>query len=303
MATVLYDPSESREGSRLPQDVIDIGRPLVGLERITGADLLITTAKFAPESVFNLKGLSGEIFDGRPVGEIAKRHNLPFPVALLGSSFKSACDSGILVQRKTGTDLINSIPDLAQILYRMLKWTSTPWLLFVGKKYTRKGFCCVDGTETKYTSASVSGALAYWQLRGGYYSQLSYDSEVKGWVSGWLSRLHTMEPEKVLPPREVKQQIVDGNEKPWRSTLLTIPGWGIVKVNALAALANDLAGALEWLTLPDWITDKSSSNRPNEITKTDVLKARDWFGLGTANLQLVVGYQQVDNCTIIPEEK
>ena len=39
---IFYDPTEAREGTKLPMNVIQAGVPLPGLEGLTGGDILIS---------------------------------------------------------------------------------------------------------------------------------------------------------------------------------------------------------------------------------------------------------------------
>lgn len=91
---IFYDPTEGRDNTCLSQEIIKLGRPLEGLEAQTGADLLISPLDDILPSNVN-----------RPPGSLLLRKH---------------CEAGMLVQRKSGRDMLNSIPRLAEILQRKI---------------------------------------------------------------------------------------------------------------------------------------------------------------------------------------
>lgn len=163
MSIILYDPSESKTNTRLSQTVIDAGRPLNGLEQYTGGDILVSP--------------------------------LSLPIKELGddTSFnllKHHINSGVLIQRKTGRDAVGSIPNYPAILQRMLQWTTRPYLVTIGQYGSNKdGKVIVDGHETEWSWNAYKGALDWWELRGGYYADLSRDGQLLSYLNQWLERL------------------------------------------------------------------------------------------------------------------
>lgn len=161
---ILFDHSESRQRTRLPQNVIDAGHTLVGLEAETGADILLSPLDLP------IRELDGS----EPSLLILSKH----------------IKAGLLIQRKTGRDAVNSIPDYPSILQRMLEHTAYPWLVTVGMYASnRLGNVVVDGRDTLWSWNAYVGAIEAWQLRGGFYTNLSRDGQMLSWIQCWQERL------------------------------------------------------------------------------------------------------------------
>src|SRR5512143_3765089 len=103
-----YDPTEARDATRVPLQVIRSGLPLPGLETETGADFLLS-----PLSAPKMEAVRPE-----------SRASL--------TALRKHCEAGLLIQRKSGLDLIGSLPALAAIQLRMAKYSRAPWLLIIG---------------------------------------------------------------------------------------------------------------------------------------------------------------------------
>lgn len=163
MGLILYDHTERKVNTRLPQTVIQAGRALNGLESTTGADLLISPLSLPVKDLCDDMAL-----------KLLKKH----------------IDAGVLIQRKSGRDAVSSIPNYPAILQRMLEWTTRPWLITIGQYGSSKeGKVIVDGQETEWTWNAFQGALDWWQLRGGYVANLSRDGQLLGYLNQWLERL------------------------------------------------------------------------------------------------------------------
>ena len=117
---IYYDVTEGRANTLLSQSIVDLGQPVVGLEPATGADLLISPRE----------GLAGNV--NRPPGKV----QLPM---YLENSF--------LVQRKSGSDFLNSIPHLANIIWRMRT---------AGDPHNARCWLLVCGTMEFNTDATVT---------------------------------------------------------------------------------------------------------------------------------------------------
>lgn len=154
---VYIDPTEAREDSRLSQDFISSSVVLPGLERFTGADFLITT----------LPGMS-EITEAIP-------HQM---------MLESALEFGVLIQRKSGGDFVNSLPKLKEIQYRMLEWSKCGacWLLVTDLSFGPNGVL-VDGQVSTATIHNVRSAMRWWQLRGGNVEVLPSDAQIASWCA------------------------------------------------------------------------------------------------------------------------
>ncbi len=243
--TLFYDPTETRQGTRLHQSVIDASQQLPGLEQQTGADLLISLLKMPPLKECTNSDLS--------------QMNL-----------HKHCDSGLLVQRKTGRDLTSSIAKLPEILLRMKQWTTRPWLLIVADiKIDRDNNVIIDGENTQYSFGSLDGALTYWQLRGGYYSIISRDSLMPAWINGMLDRLKKLEGNReyfVLRPPE---QLLIGSPR-WVETLSTFPNVGHDRALKIADHCGSLWSAIEYLSDPEQHID--------DIGPETIKRARQFLG-------------------------
>ena len=255
---IFVDPSELRAGSRLYRTVHDVAISLPRLEARTGADILIS------------------LHDGPTKSPKAlKRH----------------IKTGLLVQRKSGTDLSSSITDgrLYRSLNKMLKWTNRPWLLYVGTMaYSHfSGAAIVDGRSGGMPYMSVNGALIWWQLRGGYYTQIEADELTLKWLSKWMDTLRTLKdvPSKYVG-RQQQQQIIGA--APQRETLTTLPGIGEKKASACLAEYGSIAAALVGLTA-DEIEVALAGIGPK--TRAHI---RSWLGLETGERMLVTHTKQVD---------
>lgn len=229
MTSVWYDPTEADSDTRLPQSVVAAGRVLGGLERFTGADLLLT-----PLSVPPLPDVLTE----------AKPHMI---------ALRLHCAAGELVQRKTGRDLTSSIPSLPGIEWRMLQWTPWPRLLFVGDLgYSARGEAIIDGQATGFNYQAVVGALDAWQARGGCVTMLSRDGAMARWVSLRLDHLRA--PEEVhLTYRQPRQKLLAPD--PALDILTVMPGVGPTRGRALLARHGSLVRVLVALSSPSAVED------------------------------------------------
>lgn len=268
---IYYDPTEDRAGTRMPDNVLKAGRVLKGLEALTGADLLISQEE---------SKLSDEARDTVPGRLTLRQHT----------------STGLLVQRKTGMDMLSSIPDLANIQAKMLEWTENipPWLLLVGEyKPTRRGGVEVDGRASQWSYAAFQGALEKWQLRGGGVTILAHDSLVGPWVAHWHNDLASIAEDKLILPRKPTQNIITGvRDDPyaWRVTLATLPGIGPELATRIANYCGSLAMALCFLSDPAHIRFNSTTEYPKGLGVTAFAKAREWLGLDSSsnNIEVLV---------------
>lgn len=254
---IFVDPTETRPGSRLYQAVRDIAVELPGLERRTGADILVS------------------LKDGPHKKDKALRRLIR---------------AGLLIQRKSGGDLASSITDgrLYRSLGKMLKWSDRPWLLYCGTMaYSQfSGQAIVDGRNSM-PYMSIAGALTWWQLRGGYYSQLESDELQLKWLSKWLDTLQTLQdvPEKHIG-REAAQLLVGA--APQRETLMTLPGIGQQKAELVLAQYGGIASALVGLTA-DEIEVALAGIGPK--TRAHI---RAWLGMSDGERLLITHTKRVE---------
>lgn len=272
--TIYYDPTEGRQGTRLPQQLVQSGIPLKGLEAFTGGDLLITPLD-KPKMV--------EITESKPSQIALRKHT----------------EAGLLIQRKTGRDLTNSIIDghlTKLVIAKMLMWSTAPWLAFIGDiKCDRDGMCVIDGGVTNLSYDQVQGALEAWQLRGGYYSCIGTDALFTKWVNRWHTKVQTWREDVALPPRQA-QQVITGllyDPIPWRATLATMPNIGNEKASKIAEYCGSLWASLHFLTTQDSL--KCAGKPKNVIGRGTINEIRGWLGLPDGTTLIPVTDEDVDN--------
>lgn len=121
-----------------------MSQSVANLEQFTGADFLV-------DPYDNLL-LPDELKDIPPHRVTLNQH----------------CQNGVLIQRKSGRDLLNSIAELDTIQARMTIWSSQVWLVPIGISHSGEKGVAVFGRKVKnWKWASVQGAFNAWRLRGG----------------------------------------------------------------------------------------------------------------------------------------
>jgi hypothetical protein len=276
---ILYDPTEGRASTAIPE-IKDIGTPAPGLERATGADMAITKDDVHPDSL-NYKDaeeVGRVLFSNLPAVDIAVQTEVALPTVLRTLRFLKAIDGGILVQRKSGSDLIGSIPYLDIILEKMTIWTRQPWLLVTGNfQSSPNGKVFVNGRTTDFSYNAMEGGLDAWQERGGYLALLEKDILVSEWLKRKQRRLIEHLPHKIVVMRERFQVLVGpDNETEWRTTLMTFKGVGLQLADAMAEQYASLANALVALSDPETLKDE---DRPKGLGITTLAHARKRLGL------------------------
>jgi len=295
---IYFDPTESRKGTRLPDAVIDQGHDLPGLEAVTGADILLST-EAAGGSLTALSDVDADKlrfitthFHEYPepvLPNVASAVQLPLPTIITARRLFISVQNGLLIQRKTGSDLLSLIPNYSRILMKMLVWTNCPWLLFVGTLKNKDGYAVIDRRKAKFYYNSVIGCLEAWQMGfqghgGGFYTQLSSDSLIAPWLARRLDKLRGIEKAHLVPARAALRPVI-GEKRPWVQTLATFPGIGPGKARALADHWGTLAGCLEYLSDDTlWKQEKVTG-----VSEGTVAQARIHLGFkGDRSLRLVV---------------
>lgn len=169
---IFVDPTENDADTRLPP--LPGAVVLPGLEQATGADLLLSPLD-APASTDTL----------------LRKH---------------IAAGALLVQRKSGADLVHSIGDrLTSSLARMHTWTmraSQHVLLCTGTlTCAPDGAALIDGREGFGKFWPVAAALARWGDRGGVVCTLPDDALIPAWVEMRLKHLR----EYATPGGELRQ--------------------------------------------------------------------------------------------------
>lgn len=256
MSSLYIDTTESKITSRLPKGVIQAAEVVSGLEEFTGADMLLSPLDAPPLPI--------KITDILP-------HQ---------SALKAHCQAGLLAQRKTGFDLVTSIPHLKESLFKMQKYTDKPYLLSVSKLgHTKDGLVTIDGQippgrRTSYMEVIL--ALEKWQQRGGFHVNLIGDNWIAPWINLWLERLLTMPQSKVARP--VYQRLVGPLEKDaHRETLMTLPGIREVLAQRIVDYAGDLRRCLEVVTSYHVL---GLPHRPKGLGRKKIEGIKRYCGLG-----------------------
>ncbi len=256
---IFYDPTESRPGTRLSQGIIQAGTSLPGLERATGADLLVSPLDIYLDA----------IDDTLPSQEAFRHH----------------CESGALIQRKNGMDLVGSIAKLDSIQAKMQKWGNQTWLLVVGTFFcTETGQLSVDHYKTDFSYNAVIGALNWWQLRGGSVVQICSEVHVGAWVRLLVQALEKAadSKEKVVEPKTVMQRLTneggfwqDDVRIAAKVTLGSFPGMGPHRAELLAEKFGSLGCCMEFLSdIRLW-----GEMAPKGIGMKTLELARRWLGM------------------------
>ena len=223
MSTIFIDPSENRfftDFSALKSV------PVAGLEEYTGADFIIS----------------------------------PLDLPWVPIFYQRHIDAGALfVQRKSGMDLPSSVPD--RINSSLARMRALPGihqsqcvLLFIGVMLVdADGKCTIDYRKVDQYGADsywmIQGAISKWSGRGGCYENIPKKSLFAEWVNMKARHANEFAAEPVkyvyaekpamtaLPmdendkSRDPFQELVKVSD--WRNTLLTLPGVGPSKVQAL----------------------------------------------------------------------
>lgn len=158
-------------------------------------------------------------------------------------------DDGVLlaVERKTPSDLLNSIREdrlwsqLASIR------TQTPWayLMITGElRRGDDGNVWADGRATGWTWAAVQGALLQAQEMGVFVTFAANDADYEPAVLRLAARSHR--PEMLVPPARMPRIMSEAER-----VLCALPGIGPEKVAPIIKYTASPAWALTWLTSLD----------------------------------------------------
>jgi len=228
------------------------------LEPLTGADLLIV-----PE----------------PLG--VARVGKDMPGVLLGA-FADACREGILVARKSGTDLLSSLDDLNAILIRMLEWEpGQAWLLSTGTVRPLgsppDGLIAIDNYESEIRFDYLDSRLTLWKDRGGYQHHCPNDEWLARWVlkkDKWLGRIS---PERIVLPRRPIQRLIHPIRDELTAFKLTaVPGIGMkMALNMVAYLPEDRRGL--WDVLAYYGAYDAPDGTPKGVGKSTLKRIREWM--------------------------
>ena len=277
-----YDPTEAREQSPIKDALKDHAVAVKGLEAATSADLFISKDDLDPDCLAHPK--AGEVgralISNMAVPDVVASVGVPVPFVLRVKKFVEAAQSRelILVQRKSGGDLIGSIPDLSRKLLIMQDWTDRAWLLITGKfESSPSGKVIVNGRSTEFDYNAMLGAVDAWQERGGYVAWIEKDSLVLNWLRLAEKREQKRDGEKAILFRKPVQHLIGPDDKDaWVATLMSFPGVGPELATRIADYSGSLGSALWFMSSEDsWRWD----GRPEGWGPLLAKKARERFGL------------------------
>jgi len=303
--TLFYDASEARSTTNLPQDAIDYGYVWNSIERETGGDFII-----APEVCLTHKVIL--LCRKLTVSQVAKHLDLPIIDVVKMRAEEHDMDSvlfeylyrgSLVVQRKSGSDLISSIqgPRLEESLSRMNKavpFRSQRVLLYTGNFTEKDGLVLLDGSRTGLSYMAFVMALTAWSNRGGVAINLQRDTMILEWIKLVEKQLASYEhastkdvyPSVYYPPDmpddlDVLQMPIEVSD--WRKTMVTFPGLGPDKINALKhKLESDLNRATLWNAL-QYATSPSIYKELKGWGPKSVENVRQWLEIPD-NYELVL---------------
>lgn len=277
-----YDPTESREQSPIKDALKDHGVAVKGLEAATGADLFISKHDLDPNCLAHPKSqdIGRALISSMEIGDVVASIGAPMPFVLRVKKFVEAARNRelILVQRKSGGDLIGSIPDLSRKLLLMQDWTDRAWLLITGKfESSPSGKVIVNGRTTDFDYNAMLGAIDAWQERGGYVAWVEKDGLVTNWLRLAEKREQKRNGDKAVLFRKPVQVLIGPDDKDaWVATLMSFPGVGPELATRIADYSGSLGSALWFMSSEDsWKWD----GRPDGWGPLLAKKARERFGL------------------------
>jgi len=239
---IYYTPTEATERSRVPGALLSIAKPAPGLERMTGADFLIT-----PHDNKKLPPLTGSV-----VSRAALRLH---------------CRDGILIQRKSGGDLLSSIRELPEFLARMQEWQDSPWLVVTGISKGKHDRVKVFGkVRTRWKWQHVSGALDAWQDRGGCIKMLDLDADLTDWFRMRERRCREWLKTPVRDVIKASRQMVHRVNDNWYTTGAAWP----------PGIGPKMLASLAWYISEVWEMAPTLANAISLAASDEVLKVRGW---------------------------
>jgi len=292
---IYYDASEARIGTKLPQDVIEYGKPYPNLEAITGGDLVIVPELSLADEVRLKEKTKRQLAEqsGKSVRELLEIGRKSSEEILIEYLFAGS----LVVQRKSGFDLIGSVQErLDESLARMI--VVAPYgcqriLLYTGVFDEKNGNIILNGKQTTHSYWSIQMALSAFGSKGGRVVNLPRDNMILAWCKYMESKLLEYKhksvkwvmPEVYFPPDmpeienilQVPVAVRDG-----RKTLATFPGWGEDKVNLLwTHLQNKFnIKVVSTFFLLMYATNYVTADEVKGIGKKAIDSAREWMGIG-----------------------
>jgi len=296
---IFYDATESRSTSNLPDNVVEYGYMWNRIERETGGDLVVI-----PELSVTHKAILMSK-KNMTAAQIAKALNTPISEIVRMKSLEEDMDSvlfeylyrgAIVVQRKSGSDLVDSIqgPRLDESLARMdraIPYRSQRMLLYTGVFGEKDGKVTLNGKVTGLGYMPFVMALTAWCNRGGTVVNLASDDMILEWLKLLEKQLESYKhadakfvyPDIYYPPDmpdidDVLQVPIEVRD--WRKTIVTFPGIGPDRANALKERIEGELGtnASLWNALQYACSFKMMKD-VSGWGKKSVQNVRNWLGI------------------------
>ena len=237
---IAYDHTESKVGTRLPADVIEAGVKVTGLERYTGADLLISPLDLPIPDTIN---------DMYPVQEALRKHT----------------QAGMLIQRGTGLDAIGHTLNLKVILGRMQEWSDHCVFLAVGNVERNENNKAVSNhRKTDFHYNSYMGAIVSFQMHGGMYFTVSDDESVLPFLRSCEKQLGKGSDEEPMVRRIAAKIPVLSECDTQLNLLMAVPHIGDKRARMLLDKFGSLSTCLSWLSNPTIYYAMANGTLPND---------------------------------------
>lgn len=268
---VFADPTELTEASRLPEDVVEVAKPLPRLEDRTGADLLlsISAAPLPPNS-----------------DVLLRKH----------------CEDGMLIQLKRHNDLQSAIVTEDRLFYEILnmrEWCERAWLVVSGAMFSVNGKAVIGKVTDKkllrnsmaranlvgrtgLQYVAVDGALDAWRYYGGYAKFMTDNDELLGWLKRQARTLQAIKDGVVreLEPRSTQRELARPGRVAWLAALFD--GIGHKTAKKIWDTLDERYGRDGWagglLEAIAYVTDYDAVEIPG-ITEDKVREWREHLGL------------------------
>jgi hypothetical protein len=294
---IYYELNEANSQSKLPKEVIDHGKQFEGLERISGADFMVIPENGNYENAIELKEA------GKNLMEIAKELQVSLTdliklttepeYALHEWLFSGA----ILVQRKSGFDFVASMGSrLNEAIARMNQVAHKQYqrIILVTGIFDKNGdLLTINGNKTEWSWSSFQGAVSAIKYKGALVEFVPTDNDILEWVKVQESQLlkykrettQWVVPTVYYPPDlpeldDPLQLMIPVNDA--RLSMVSIPGWGIAKINSLYVYVKQCLGIPRHPTLLElliYATAWETANHLKGIGKGLIKNAREYVGL------------------------
>lgn len=293
---IYYDVSE--QSTKLPQNVIDYGKPFPELEQITGADFVIVPELSNYEKAIELQSANKSFVQ---IGKELKL-SLSNVASLVNKNIETVLHEwlfagAILVQRKSGYDFVNSIgPRLNHALGKMNEVAYKQYqrlVLVTGIFDENNELLILDGKQTNWQYWQYKMAESGVSCKGGCIELLPRDDLILRWIKlkeNQLLRYKHNKTKWVVPTVYYPPDLPDMDDvlqlpipvRDCRLAIINIPGWGIGKVNILYEYVKstlNLQRNPNLLEMLHYATSWETANHLKGVGKGLIKNARSYVGL------------------------